>query len=205
MRMHILISKIISKIICIKIKGARRSSSLIFFGKSKLYIDDAKVNIYEGFFHFNKSFRNPEPNIGYLELGRNSEINVNGNFSIYNGSHLIVMDNAKLNLGSGYINRNAKIRCFNEINIGHNVAISENVSIWDSDAHKIIRDNYSSTMPITIGNNVWIGMNSIILKGVTLGDGCIVAAGSIITKSFPPKCLIGGVPARIIKENVEWE
>ncbi|MXS69622.1 acyltransferase [Flavobacteriaceae bacterium W22] len=115
------------------------------------------------------------------------------------------MDNAKLNLGSGYINRNVKIRCFNEINIGCNVAISENVSIWDSDAHTILKDNYIPTIPITLGDNVWIGMNSIILKGVTLGDGCIVAAGSIVNKSFPPKCLIGGTPAKIIKENVEWK
>lgn len=205
MRIYVLISKIISRITCLNIKGVRKKSSLVFFGKNKLFTKDSRVNISNGFFHFNKSFRHPEPNIGYLELGRKSEINVNGEFSIYNGGHIIVMDNAKLNLGSGYINRNTKIRCFKEINIGQNVAISENVSIWDSDAHKIIRDDYIPAIPITIGNNVWIGMNSVILKGVTLGDGCIVAAGSIVTKSFPPKCLVGGIPAKIIKENVEWE
>lgn len=155
--------------------------------------------------HFNKSFRKPESVFGFLEMENNSEINVNGDFCFYNGFHVVIMENAKLNLGSGYINRNVKIRCFNEISIGQNVVISENVSIWDSDAHKILRDSYQPSIPIKIGNHVWIGMNSIILKGVTLGDGCIVAAGSIVTKSFPEKCLVGGIPAKIIKDNVEWE
>ncbi len=187
------------------IDGKRYKKKLLFFGQNKLYTKNGKINILKGYFHFNKSFRKPETNVGFLEIGKNAEINVNGDFSIYNGGHVVIMDNAKLNLGSGYINRNTKIRCFNEITIGQNVAISENVSIWDSDAHKIIRDDYIPTTPISIGNHVWIGMNSVILKGVTLGDGCIVAAGSIVNKSFPANCLIGGIPAKIIKENVAWE
>lgn len=194
-----------SLILDVFIAGKRNKKTLLFFGKNKLYTTNGKINILKGYFHFNKSFRKPEPNAGFLEMGKNAEINVNGDFSIYNGGHVVIMDNATLNLGSGYINRNTKIRCFHEITIGQNVAISENVSIWDSDAHQIIRDDYKLTAPINIGDHVWIGMNSVILKGVTLGDGCIVAAGSIVNKSFPAKCLIGGIPAKIIKENVAWK
>lgn len=58
--------------------------------------------------------------------------------------------------------------------------------------------------PIVIGNHVWIGLNVTILKGVTIGDGCMVAAGAVVTKSFPPNYLIGGVPAKIIKEDILW-
>ena len=52
---------------------------------------------------------------------------------------------------------------------------------------------------INIGNDCWVGFKSIIMRGVTLGDGCVVAAGSVVTKDVPPYAIVGGVPARIIK------
>jgi acetyltransferase-like isoleucine patch superfamily enzyme len=52
---------------------------------------------------------------------------------------------------------------------------------------------------ITIGNDCWIGSKVTILDGVTIGDGCIIAAGAVVTKSFPDRCIIGGIPARIIR------
>ena len=57
---------------------------------------------------------------------------------------------------------------------------------------------------VRIGNKVWIATNAIILPGVTVGDGAIVAAGSVVTRDVPEKCMVAGVPARVIKENVEW-
>jgi acetyltransferase-like isoleucine patch superfamily enzyme len=84
-------------------------------------------------------------------------------------------------LGRGYINHNCNISCFQKIEIGYDVAISENVCIRDSDNHKVVCENQKSskmTVPIKIGNHVWVEMNAIILKGITLGDNSIVAAGS---------------------------
>ena len=107
-------------------------------------------------------------------------------------------------MGSGYINRYAKIRCYSTITIGHDVAISENVTIWDSDTHLIVGKEDVMTQPITIGNHVWIGANVTILKGVTIGDGAIIAAGAVVTKNIAPNCLAAGIPAKIIKENVAW-
>lgn len=59
--------------------------------------------------------------------------------------------------------------------------------------------------PVEIGNNVWIGVGATILKGVTIGDGAIIAAGSVVTKDIPARCLAAGVPAKVIKTDVEWE
>ena len=52
---------------------------------------------------------------------------------------------------------------------------------------------------------MWIGCNCIILKGVTIGEGAVVAAGSVVTKDVPPKALVGGNPAKIIKSDVFWK
>ena len=55
---------------------------------------------------------------------------------------------------------------------------------------------------IIIGNDCWIGRGATILGGVTIGDGCVIAAGSVVTKSFPDNVIIGGVPAKIIKDRI---
>ena len=125
-------------------------------------------------------------------------------FSCYAGSRVTVNKKARLTLGSGYMNYNSVIECFNEITIKNNVKISEGVHIRDSDNHQILRKGYEQTAPILINDNVWIGINSIILKGVTIGEGAIIAAGSVVTKDIPAHVLAGGVPARIIKNDINY-
>lgn len=83
----------------------------------------------------------------------------------------MVFKGAKLNLGSGYINRYCKIRCYNEITIGNGVAISENFTIWDSDAHQMINGS-EPTQPIFIGNKVWIGTIATTLCAAKTGYSC---------------------------------
>jgi serine acetyltransferase len=186
--------------------GERNSNLILANGTFSFQCHrSAKINLKKGYLFLNKSMRVKEPFTGMLEMNAKSEINVQHSFSIYSGCHIILLENAKLNLGSGYINRNLKIRCYQEISIGENVAISENVTIWDSDAHQIIGKEGVMTKAVKIGNHVWIGNNVTILKGVTIGDGAIIAAGSLVNKDVPAKSLFGGVPAKLIKVNVDWK
>lgn len=80
-----------------------------------------------------------------------------------------------------------------DVFIGHNVVVATLDHEIDPDKRRII------PAPIHIGNKVWIGAGAIITKGVTIGDGSIVAAGAVVNKDVPERVIVGGVPARIIK------
>jgi acetyltransferase-like isoleucine patch superfamily enzyme len=96
------------------------------------------------------------------------------------------------------------------IEIGENCAISWNCTIIDDDMHTIkytdtenfrkVRGNF-----VKIGNRVWIGANSIILKGVTINDNVIVAAGSVVRDDIPSNSIVSGNPARIMSTFLSWE
>jgi len=91
------------------------------------------------------------------------------------------------------------------ISIGDNVFIGDNSIIRDNDYHFVSGGSNGSTAPVNIGNNVWIGMNVTILKGVTIGDGAVVATNSLVNKGVPPNTMVGGIPAKVIRENVTWK
>lgn len=95
----------------------------------------------------------------------------------------------------------------NKISIGKQCLISDNVEMWGCDGHSILQYgkviNYS--MPINIESNVWIGSNVKILKATKIGNNSVVGMGSLLTgKNYPSNTILGGVPAKIIKENISW-
>ena len=129
-------------------------------------------------------------------------ITCNGTFSVMSGSVLGLAAGARLTLGSGFINNDARISISTEINIGEGVFIGPQFYLSDNNRHQIVGGG-PMIAPINIGNHVWIGARCLVLPGVTIGDGAVIAAGSVVTKNIPPGTLWGGVPARFIKE-VEW-
>jgi acetyltransferase-like isoleucine patch superfamily enzyme len=92
------------------------------------------------------------------------------------------------------------------VTIGDNVAVGTNSTIVDTDFHpvdpRLRRENpaKAKTAPVVIEDDVFIGMNCLILKGVTIGRGGVIGAGSVVTKSVPPGMLAVGNPARVARE-----
>ncbi len=119
----------------------------------------------------------------------------------------------------------SSIICANKIVFGNNILVAWGAVFYDHDSHSLdytlrqqdIKAVYAAfeshsgnflatknwavvnSKPIVIEDNVWIGMNALVLKGVTIGEGAIVAAGSVVTKDVPPFTVVGGNPAVVIK------
>ncbi len=150
-----------------------------------------------------------------FHLGSNSTIGKDSRFlcvSKFGGGYY----NPSINIGNNvYIAYHFTAMAAAPIVIRDNSLIASGVVIT-SENHGVnpeIAESYADTpleaKPVTIGKGCWIGENVIITPGVTLGDRCIVAAGAVVTNSFPAYSMVGGVPAKLIKtynhEKHEWE
>lgn len=185
----------------------KKKGKIVFicFKKSNFQLAKSAKIILNGTLMFSDNDINGSIRQSNLRMDNNSLLEIKKSFSVYYGADIILFKDAKLRLGSGFFNSNIKIRCHKKIEIGDNVAISHDVTIMDSDAHDGLWDGYEKTKPIKIGNHVWIGTRVTILKGVTIGDNAIIAAGSVVTKNVPNNTIVAGVPAKVIKININWK
>jgi acetyltransferase-like isoleucine patch superfamily enzyme len=138
--------------------------------------------------------------------------------SVYAGCSFSVGVNGRVTVGDFTLLNGALVMAEDKIDIGSHCLISWNVGIADSDFHPLepaqrlidaqalapfFKDRPQrpklKTAPVKIGNNVWIGMNAVILKGVTIGENSVVAAGSVVTKSVSPNTVVAGNPAVAVK------
>jgi acetyltransferase-like isoleucine patch superfamily enzyme len=138
--------------------------------------------------------------------------------SIYAGCSFSVGPHGRCSVGDFTLLNGALIMTEERIEIGSHCLVSWNVGIADSDFHPLLpaqrlidaqalapflKDRPPrpklKTAPVIIGNNVWIGMNATILKGVTIGENSVVAAGSVVTKSVAPNTVVAGNPAVVVK------
>ena len=168
----------------------------------------------------NISVRNPVEERKYIEIGENSQISGNFIFEIEQG---------KITIGSRTFIGGGMFICIDEIQIGNDVMFSWGCTVADNNSHSHIWSERKNDVldwkkgldenkigfykdwsnvkkgKVTIKDKAWIGFNCIILKGVTVGEGAIIGAGSVVTKDVPDWTIVAGNPAKIIREIPEDE
>ncbi|MBB3463072.1 DapH/DapD/GlmU-related protein [Rhizobium sp. BK377] len=150
----------------------------------------------------------------HIRIGRNSFID---------GELLVFAHGGEIQIGEWcFLGEGSRIWSGLKINIGDRVLISHNVNVFDSlthplpaqERHKHFRTIFSEGHPkeidlgerqVTIGDDAWIGANSSILRGVTIGRGAIVGVGSVVTKDVSPYSVVAGNPARVIRSQVDHD
>ncbi|MGX6428496.1 sugar O-acetyltransferase [Levilactobacillus yonginensis] len=142
---------------------------------------------------------NPAAQVAKIKeiLGSHGErVSVQANFNCDNGRNIHV--------GEDFLsNYNLTILDIAPVNMGHNVMIGPNVDIYTVN-HPLTATGRAAYLaqakPVVIGDNVWIGGKVAIMPGVTIGNNVVIAAGAVVTKNVPDGTLVGGVPAKKIRE-----
>lgn len=148
----------------------------------------------------------------YLIFGKNGRAEFEGKATFACGISLRV-DSGFVKFGDNFsCNKCCFIACNSEMFFGRNVLIGWNTNIRDMDGHSVWKGARTDEClqmgekPVHIGDNVWIAACVDILKGTTIPDGCIVAYRSCVNKKFETeRSIIGGYPAKVLKENIYWQ
>lgn len=185
-----------------KIKASyrlRELNRIMRMGQGSCIYEESRINNLQG-----------EAGRDHLVIGDNTHIR--GELTIYPyGDGIRIGDYC-------YVGHNSVIRAGHRIDIGNHVLIAHNVTIMDTDSHEIdARERANTymlmlqkgqpqtaglikTAPVVIHDHAWISYNVCVLKGVTIGEGAIVGAGSVVTKDVPAWTMVAGNPAKVIKQ-----
>lgn len=144
--------------------------------------------------------------------GNNNEVVLKAN-SYVSGAELWVEDNQCLiSIGERtFVGHHSHLACTEDgsrLIVGDDSMLSSYVQIRTGDSHSILDiegKRINTAQSVIIGNHCWIGEGSKVMKGVTLEGDDVVSTGAICTKSFGKNVLLGGIPAKIIKENITWD
>lgn len=154
-----------------------------------------------------------------LKSRRPEAVTIGNHVSCYAGCSFAVGENGACTIGDFTLLNGVFIMAEERIEIGSHCLLAWNVGIADSDFHPIaaaqrrldaeaLAPYYRNrperpplhTAPVRIHDNVWIGMNAVVLKGVTIGENAIVAAGSVVSRDVPADVVVAGNPARVVKQ-----
>ena len=143
-------------------------------------------------------------------MGDNNHLRIDRECTINGFVNLLSPTGSTLNVGAGTTMVQVSIQLHEpgEITFGEDCMVSSQVYVSISDIHPIYDratgDRINAAASIMIGNHVWLGLRSMIMKGAVIGDGAVVAAGAILSGRAPANTIMAGVPARLVRENIVW-
>lgn len=142
-----------------------------------------------------------------ISLGAGSVLRTEGNVVIGSGTHIVVGPGAQVTLGPDVvISSKVRIYCQQSVTLKAGVGLSWESLVMDTDHHALVVDGEprARSAPIVIGEWVWGGVGVKIMKGVTIGDRAVLATGAVVVSDVPSRALVGGVPARVLRRDVDW-
>jgi acetyltransferase-like isoleucine patch superfamily enzyme len=154
---------------------------------------------------FHKFIVQPTTKSLFLKCGKNVHIGENSRF---NYSHISLGNNVSIGVNSIYISAVAKINIGNYVMIGPNVVIvtgNHRTDVLGEYMYNVKNKLQENDADVNIEDDVWIGANVIILKGVNIGRGSVIAAGSLVNKDIDPYSVYGGNPAKLIAKRLTPE
>ena len=174
---------------------------------SRIIIDDGMFKVGIDYGYYDGGMFDSKRDVCRIHL-INSTLRINGDVSLYPGVQLFAQ-NAEIIIGNGTkINGTTQLIALNKIEIGEDCYIAQGVIIRDNDGHKLSINESAPEMnclPVKIGNHCWLGQRTMVLKGATIFDNVVIAAGAVVTKDIEQGTLAGGVPAKTIFSKIMWE
>lgn len=169
----------------------------------------SKIIIYDGNVEIGLNKLKGSKTETFLRLREKAIWNVKERCELSYGVTLEILNEGKLNSNYFTMNSFSVLIAAKEISLGNDVMIGRNVIIYDSDFHYIIRegnDEEIKSLPIKIGNHVWLTSNVVVLKGVCIGDNSVIASGSIITKSVGCNQIVGSEKRLVVlSDGIGWK
>lgn len=166
----------------------------------------AKIILENGHFLVNANKPSGTCAEAYVLLRKNAKLNIRGRTQLNYRATIEVHEDAEVDIGSAYINSDAVILAAESIHIGHGCLISRMVFIYDADHHDIVNEEekvINLPRPVVIGDHVWIGLQSLLLRGSKIGDGAVIAANSLVGGKIKAGTMASGNPARSYSE-IRW-